>query len=327
MLNLTQYQIRATAEQSLPSEIFQAIPGMLGTLLWNYDKGPAENFLHLVDLGAMIIPTGISQIIILLANVLGLNFAALGRYIDKTMGWAKLEDLTSAKLEDVVQKLTGFDRTEQSKILRSFQNSPMSAFNKAERDAYDGFVSEARGNVRRSPAHRSHSKKPNESRKRTPEEQSEYEFKKKRHTKVLEKKFKDDVPFLENFNNIVINGGGLFAMLSKITNVKLTPGVVIIAITGLIKWVMSMAWGLAKTMFAHKKVGAALLAGGVAASAYAYYKWFAGDDASEEDINKGVESGANIFGEKVRNGLDSLAPEKRDFRGTLEYLIDGAMIK
>ena len=310
-------------------EIFKAIPGIIGPMIWDSNKGPVENLLGLVDLGMMIIPSGITQLVFVISNVLGLNGAALGRYIDKTMGWKTLGDLASDNLDRTVHKLTGLDKTAQNKVLTSFRASPMSALSGMERNTYDGMVHTALKrrftHPRKTPSKTPPGTKPDSH--KTPLEKAREKVEMSREVERLNKVYKPEKPFFENFNDIVMNGGGLFAMLSKMSKVKFTPGLIIVAITGLIKWVMSMSLGLAKFMMQNKKTGLAMLVGATALASHAYYKWFAGDDASEEDINKGVESGANIFGEKVRNGLDSLAPEKRDFRGTLEYLIDGAMIK
>jgi hypothetical protein len=317
---LTQYQIlRHADDYSLVKELGKSVPGSLFSAIWNESNGPLENILGLAHTGLMIFPSGITQLVFIIGSVLGLDGALLGRYIDKALGLRSLDDLTKLNPETAMKRLTGASEHTLESLVSDFRGSDISSFNSlfsksANAASHTKLVSFAKGKGKS----KKQKKEPPVSSQLniTPEEKEEQ---RRRTKEIVGRNWKHDRSFIDNYREIVQKPSKLMDMISAIAKTKFSGGLVAVAFIGLLKWAVSFAIGLVKTMWANKGKSALVLAMGFAT--YKFAQWFVGDNADESAVKRMAKDGGSIFDKKISNTLD----KSMRFRNTLERMIDETM--
>lgn len=100
------------------------IMSMAGGFLWPKDQGPFENLLRFADWGTWLVGGPVFTTIVILASVLGYDFQALGRWLDKTLGTKKFEDILQLNLKDAIDKiLGGFSAEELNEMQEAAANA------------------------------------------------------------------------------------------------------------------------------------------------------------------------------------------------------------
>jgi hypothetical protein len=75
--------------------------------MWPEDNGPLQNVGRLLDVGAWFIPLGWSQLLLLLASLLGLNFEGLGKFLDEALGLKTPADIANVNVDESILNIFG----------------------------------------------------------------------------------------------------------------------------------------------------------------------------------------------------------------------------